>query len=327
MKAIVYEKYGSPDNLKLEEIEKPLPSEGEVLVKVRAASVNAFDWHVMRADPFIIRLMGFGFLKPKNKIPGADFAGVVEAVGVNAKHFKPGDEVFGCGRGSFAGYLCISESKLAIKSKELSFREAAAIPMAALTALQGLRDYGRIQKGGKVLIEGASGGVGTFAVQIAKSFGAEVTAVCSTSKVETARATGADHIIDYTKEDFTKSNLKYDIIYAANGHHSIFDYKRVLNPNGICVMSGGDASIFKFFKDMILGLWISKTTDRKILSFIADINQNDLLYLNELVEAGKVKPVLDRKYTLPESADAVRYLEEGHAKGKVIIMTEDEEKT
>jgi len=327
MKAIVYEKYGSPDNLKLEEIEKPLPSEGEVLVKVHAASVNAFDWHVMRADPFIIRLMGFGFLKPKNKIPGADFSGVIEAVGNNVKQFKPGDEVFGCGRGSFAGYLCIIENKLAIKSKELSFREAAAIPMAALTALQGLRDYGRIQKGGKVLIEGASGGVGTFAVQIAKSFGAEVTAVCSTSKVETARATGADHVIDYTKEDFTKSSLKYDLVYAANGHHSIFDYKRVLNPNGICVMSGGDGSIISMIKDMILGLLISKTTDVKILSFIADINQRDLLYINELVNAGKVKPVIDREYTLPESADAVRYLEEGHAKGKVIIMTEDEEKT
>jgi NADPH:quinone reductase-like Zn-dependent oxidoreductase len=327
MKAIVYEKYGSPDNLKLNEIEKPFPSEGEVLVKVHAASVNAFDWHVLRADPFVIRLMGFGFLKPKNKIPGADFSGVVEAVGVNVKGFKPGDEVFGCGRGSFAEYLCIGEDKLGIKSKELSFSQAAAIPMAALTALQGLRDYGHIQKGKKVLIEGVSGGVGTFAVQIAKSFGAEVTAVCSTAKIDTARSTGADHVIDYTKEDFTKSNLKYNLVYAANGYHSIFDYKRVIEPNGICVMSGGNGSIFSLIKDMILELLISKTTNRKILSFIANINGKDLVYLNELVEAGKLKPVIDRKYPLSESAEAIHYLEEGHAKGKVIIMIEDKEKT
>jgi len=326
MKAIVYEKYGSPDNLKLKEIEKPLPVEGEVLVKVHAASLNAFDWHVMRADPFVIRLMGFGLTKPKNKVPGADFAGVIEAVGNNVKQFKPGDEVFGCGRGSFAEYLCIGEDKLAIKSKELSFPLAAAIPMAALTALQGLRDYGQIQKGEKVLIEGASGGVGTFAVQIAKSFGAEVTAVCSTSKTETARANGADHVIDYTKEDFTKSGLKYDLVYAANGYHSISDYKNVLEPNGVCVMSGGNGSIFSLIKDMMIGLLISKTTNKKILSFIANINGKDLVYLNELVEAGKVKPVIDRKYPLPESADAIRYLEEGHAKGKIIILIEDEEK-
>lgn len=324
MKAIVYEKYGSPDNLKLKEIEKPFPSEDEVLVKVRAASVNAFDWHVMRADPFIIRLMGFGFWEPKNKIPGADFSGVVEEVGRDVKGFKKGDEVFGCGRGSFAEYLCISENKLAVKSEELSFRQAAAIPMAGLTALQGLRDYGQVKEKQKILIEGASGGVGTFAVQIARSFGAEVTAVCSTSKMETARLTGADYVIDYTKEDFTKGGLKYDLVYAANGNHSIFDYKNVLMPNGICVMSGGEGSVISLIKDTLLGLLISKTTDRKILSFIADVNRKDLEYLNGLVEAGSVKPVIDRMYTLTESADAIRYMEEKHAGGKVLITMEDE---
>jgi len=319
MKAIVYENYGSPDVFKLKEIEKPVPKNDEVLVKVSAASLNAFDWHVMRADPFIIRLMGFGFLKPKEKVPGADVSGRVESIGKNARNFKPGDEVFGCGRGSFAEYTCISEKKLALKPNNISFNEAAAFPMAALTALQGLRDIGKIQKGQKVLIDGASGGVGTFAVQIAKSFETIVTAVCSTGKVEIAYSAGADHVIDYTKENISKNGEKYDLIFVANGNRSIFEYKNALKPNGICAMAGGAGNIFRILKDTFWGMWISKTTNVKITSFIANINQRDLLYLKELSENNKIKTLIDKIYPLNETTEAIRYLEEGHAKGKIIL--------
>ena len=325
MKAIVYERYGSPDILELKEIEKPILKEDEVLVEVRAASLNAFDWHVMRADPFLVRLMGFGFLKPKNKILGADVAGLVEAVGKNVKQFKSGDEVFGCGRGSFAEYMCIKEIKLAHKPNMITFEQAAAVPMAALTALQGLRDEGKIQLGQRVLINGASGGVGTFAVQIAKYFGAEVTAVCSTRNLEMVCAIGADHIIDYTQKDFTKNEKLYDLILGVNGYHWIYDYKRSLSPNGTFVMAGG--SYAQMFQASLIGPLITKTSTKKICGVAAKVDKNDLEFLKELIEVAKVVPVIDRYYPLREVPEAIRYLEEGHARGKIVITFEHKNKT
>ncbi|HLE51986.1 MAG TPA: NAD(P)-dependent alcohol dehydrogenase [Anaerolineales bacterium] len=320
MKAIVYEEYGSPDVLELKDVEKPTPKDEEVLIKIHAASVNAADLHHLRADPFLIRLSS-GLLKPKNKILGADIAGRVEAVGRKVKQFKPGDEVFGdisgCGLGGFAEYVCAREDALVLKPANISFEQAAAVPMAAVTALQGLRDKGKIQPGQKVLINGASGGVGTFAVQIAKSFGAEVTAVCSTRKMDMVRSMGADHVIDYTKEDFTQNGHRYDLILAVNGYHSISDYKRALNPKGIYVMSGG--SMDQMTQAMLQGPWISMKGEKKMGNLQAKPNQKDLAFLKEVLEAGKVVPVIDRCYPLSEVAEALRYLEEGHAKGKVVI--------
>ncbi len=330
MKAIVYEKYGSPDILELKEVEKPTPTGDEVLIKVHAASLNAYDWHSLRADPFLVRIMGGGFLKPKNKILGADIAGRVEAVGANVKQFQPSDEVFGdisdCGCGGFAEYVCASENALALKPASTTFEEAAAVPMAAGTALKGLRDNGQIQPGQKVLINGASGGVGTFAVQIAKSFGVEVTCVCSTRNLELVKSLGADKVIDYTQEDFTKSGQHYDLILAVNGYHSIFDYKRALSPKGIYVMTGG--SMAQMFQAMLLGPWISMTGSKKMGSLgVAKPNNKDLVFMKELLEAGKVVPVIDRVYPLSEVAEAIRYLEKGHAKGKVVITVEHNKKT
>jgi NADPH:quinone reductase-like Zn-dependent oxidoreductase len=324
MKAIVYYNYGSPDVLKLEEVETPTPQDDEVLVKVHAASANAYDWHLLRADPFLVRLMGGGLLKPKNKILGADIAGRVEAVGRNVKQFRPGDEVFGdlsaCGNGGFAEYVSVPENALALKPASMTFEGAAAVPMAAVTALQGLRDKGQIQSGQKVLINGASGGVGTFAVQIAKVFGAEVTAVCSTRNVEMARSIGADQIIDYMQEDFTQNGQRYDLILAANGHHPISDYKRALSPQGIYVCTGG--SMAQIFQSMLLGPWMSIAGGRKMGNLAAKPNKKDLVFMKELLEAGKVAPVIDRCYPLPGTAEAIRYLGEGHARGKIIITTE-----
>ena len=257
MKAVVYTKYGSPDVLQIKDVEKPAPKDNEVLIKIHAASVNAYDWHFLTADIFLIRLMGGGLLKPKYTRLGADIAGRVEAVGKNVKQFQPGDEVYGMVKGGFAEYACALEDALALKPSNLSFEEAAAVPMAAVTALQGLRDEGQIQAGQKVLINGASGGVGTFAVQIAKSFGAEVTAVCSTRNVDQARSLGADHVIDYTKEDFTKSGQQYDLILAANGYHPLSAYKRALTPKGIYVMAGGSKA--QIFQAMLMGSWMSET--------------------------------------------------------------------
>src|SRR3972149_3723536 len=257
MKAIVYTKCGSPDVLQLKDVEKPTPKDNEVLIKIHAASVNAYDWHFLTADIFLIRLMGGGLLKPKNTRLGADIAGRVEAVGRNVKQFRPGDEVFGdIGHGGFAEYTCAPESRLALKPANLSFEEAAAVPMAALTALQGLRDEGQIQPGQKVLVYGASGGVGTFAVQIAKSFGAEVTAVCSPRNLDMLRSIGADHVIDYTREDFTHNGQHYDLIAAANGYHSILDYRRALSPGGIYVALGG--SMFQVLQGLLLGPLVSR---------------------------------------------------------------------
>jgi NADPH:quinone reductase-like Zn-dependent oxidoreductase len=321
MKAIVCTKYGPPDVLQLKEVEKPTPKDDEVLIKVHAASLNAYDWHLLTADVFLVRLMGGGLLKPKNTIPGADIAGRVEAVGRNVTHFEPGDDVFGeISHGGFAEFACARENRLAARPANLSFEEAAAVPMASLTALQGLRDKGRIQPGQKVLINGASGGVGTFAVQIAKSFGAEVTAVCSTGKMDMARSIGADQVIDYTKEDFTKSGRHYDLIFAANGYHPILDYRRALGPKGIYVMAGGTKA--QTFQAMLLGPWISMARSKKLGGLSAKVDQKDLVFIKELLEAGKVRPVIDRRYPLSEVPEALRYLGEGHAQGKVVISTE-----
>src|SRR5881227_2805630 len=327
MKAMVYHTYGSPDVLKLEEIEKPIPQGDEVLVQVHATSVNAGDWHLLRAKPFLMRFMGFGLLKPKHTILGSDIAGRVEVVGRNVKQFQSGDEVFGntakYGFGGFAEYVSVPENALVLKPTTISFEEAAAVPQAALTALQGLRDKGHIQKGQKVLIHGAGGGVGTFAVQIAKSFGAEVTAVCSTRNLDIVRSIGADHVIDYTQEDFTKNGQRYDLILAVNGYHSISDYKRALNPEGVYVQTGGSNA--QLFQAMLLGPLVSRTGRQKMGNSAHKPNQRDLIFMKELLEASKVKPVIDRRFPLGDVADAIRYLEAGHAQGKVVITAEYEE--
>jgi NADPH:quinone reductase-like Zn-dependent oxidoreductase len=325
MKAIVYTKYGSPDVLQLKDVEQPTPKDDEVLIKIRAASVNAYDWHFLTADIFLIRLMGGGLLKPKDSRLGADMAGRIETVGRNAKQFQPGDEVFGMVKGAFAEYASAPESALWLKPVNTSFDEAAAIPMAAITALQGLRDEGQIQAGQKVLINGASGGVGTFAVQIAKSFDTEVTAVCSTRNLEQARSIGADHVIDYTKEDFTKNGQQYDLVFAANGYHSLSAYKRTLTPKGIYVMAGG--TMAQIFQSMLLGSIMSEKGGRKMRGVSAKPSQNDLVYIKELFETGKVKSVIDRRYSLSEAAEALRYLGEGHARGKIVITLENGVKT
>ena len=327
MKAIVCRKYGSPDVLRLEELEKPTPKDHEVLLKVHAASANAGDWHLLRGEPFPVRLM-FGLLKPRHKILGADVAGRVAAVGRNVSEFQPGDEVFGdisvCGFGAFAEYVCVTENALVLKPANLSFEEAAAVPAAAVTALQGLRK-GQIQPGQKVLVNGASGGVGTFAVQIAKSFGADVTGVCSTRNLDRVRSIGADHVIDYTREDFTQNGRRYDLILAANGYHSIGDYKRALSPNGIYVMTGGSGA--QMFQAMFLGPWLSMVGNKKMGNLLMKPNKKDLVFVKELLEAGKVVPVIDRRYPLNEVADAIRYLEEGHARGKIVITLEHANQT
>ncbi len=320
MKAIVCTQYGPPDGLQFTEVAKPTPKDNEVLVKIHAASVNPIDSYLMRGPLFFLPMIG-GLLKPKHKIPGCDIAGRVEAVGRHVKQFRPGDEVFGAtSGGGFAEYVCAIEDKLALKPANLSFEDAAAVPVAALTALQGLRDMGRIQPGQKVLVDGASGGVGTFAVQIAKSFGAEVTAVCSTRNVDTARSIGADHVIDYTREDFTQSGQRYDLILGANAHHSIFDYRRALSRDGIFVMAGG--SLARIFQAMLLAPFLSRIGSKKMRFFIAKINTKDLVVLKDLLEAGKVVPVMDRRYPLSDAAEALRYREEGHARGKVVITVE-----
>ncbi len=326
MKAVVYYNYGSPDVLKFEEIEKPAVADNQVLIKVRAASVNPLDWHFMRGTPYVVRLIMAGLLKPKDKRLGVDVAGQVEAVGRNVTQFKPGDEVFGVGGKGFAGggfaeYVCAARDKLALKPANSSFEDAASVPVAALTALQGLRDKGRIQPGQKVVIDGASGGVGTFAVQIAKSFGAEVTAVCSTRKMDMVRSLGADHVIDYTREDFTSNNQRYDLIFAANGYHPISAYKRALSSQGKYVMAGG--SLPQMFQALLLGPWISMVGRKKMGAVTAKSNPKDLIILKELIESGKVKPRIDRCYPLREVPEAFRYLKDGHAVGKIVIHVEE----
>jgi NADPH:quinone reductase-like Zn-dependent oxidoreductase len=317
MKAVVCTQYGQPrDVLQLREVDMPTPTDNEVLVKVYAASVNKKDLAPIRGA-FMARLLGTGLLKPKRLILGDDIAGRVEAVGKNVKQFQPGDEVFGDAPGAFAEYACAREDLLALKPNIATFEEAAAAPIAAITALQGVR-AGQIQPNQKVLVNGASGGVGTFTVQIAKSFGTEVTAVCSPQNVDNLRSMGADHVIDYTQEDFTKSGQLYDLILAINGYHPILDYQKALSPKGICVVVGGELP--QIFQALVLGPLISKSGGKKI-SFmgIAKLNHKDLVLLKELLEAGKVKSVIDRRYPLSEAAEAIQYLEEGHARGKIII--------
>jgi NADPH:quinone reductase-like Zn-dependent oxidoreductase len=323
MKAIVYTKYGPPEVLQLKEVEKPSPEDNEVLVNVHAASVNAMDWRPFTM-PILARLIRGGLFEPKNTSLGADVAGRVEAVGATVKQFQPGDAVFGVSNAAFAEYACAAENELALKPANLSFEAAAAIPVAALTALQGLRDKGKFQPGQKVLINGAGGGVGTFAVQIAKSYGAEVTAVCSTRNLDMVRSIGADHVIDYTQEDVTKNGQRYDLILAANGYHSILDYRRALSPNGIYVVTGG--SMAQIFQGMLLGPLLSWTGSKKMGSMMTHSNQKDLVFLKELLEAGKVVPVIDRYYPLSEVVEAIRYLVEGHARGKVVITVEHSNK-
>jgi NADPH:quinone reductase-like Zn-dependent oxidoreductase len=330
MKAIVYHDFGSPDVLRLEEVEKPVPNDNQVLVKVRAASVNPYDWHFMTGTPYIMRI-GVGLLKPKDTRLGVDFAGTVEAVGKNVTQFKPGDDVFGAKAGAFAEYVCGSERGLVMKPDNLTFEQAASVPIAGLTALQAVRDKGKVQPGQKVLINGASGGVGTFAVQIAKSFGAEVTGVCSGRNVELVRSLGADHVIDYTKEDFTKRAERYDLILDNVGNQPLSGFRRVLTPRGKYVVVGGGGVNDSRWTGPLVGvikmLMVKRFVTQEMGMMLADMNRKDLTILADLIQAGKVKPVIDRTYTLGQLPEAMRYLEEGHARGKVVITVAQDNKT
>src|SRR6266480_3508831 len=326
MKAIVYCDYGLA-NLKLEEVEKPVPNDDHILVRVRAASVNPYDWHFIEGTPKIMRAMGVGLRKPKDTRVGVDFAGTVEAIGKNVTQFKLGDEVFGGKGGAFADYVCPRAGRaVALKPANITFEQAASVNIAGITALQALRDKGKVQSGQKVLINGASGGVGTFAVQIAKSLGADVTGVCSTRNVDLVRSLGADHVIDYTKEDFTKSGQRYDVILDNVGTQPLLSFRRVLIPKGKYVMIGGGGPndqgligpLFRPIKAMLLSPFVSQ----EMGMFIADTNQKDLAVLADLMQSGKVKPVIDRTYKLSEVPAAIAYLEQGHARGKVVITVE-----
>lgn len=319
MKAIVRYKYGSPDVLRLTESEKPTPKEDQVLIKVHAASVNSYDWRSMRAVPFLVRMDG-GLFKPNDIRLGADVAGTVEAVGSDITLFKPGDEVFGeLGAGAYAEYACTREKNLALKPASVSFEDAAATPMAALTALQGLRDKGKIQAGQKVLINGASGGVGTFAVMIAKYYGAEVTGVCRTRNLEMARSIGADHVIDYTKEDFSKNGQQYDLIFDVAANRSVFAYKRVLAPKGKYVLTGF-TNFLHMGHILLLGPRLAKAEDQEIgMMETASVNNADLAFISGLLGSRNVVPVIDKTYPLCETAQALRHFEEEHARGKIVI--------
>ncbi|MGC9997416.1 MAG: NAD(P)-dependent alcohol dehydrogenase [Terriglobia bacterium] len=320
MKAIVYDKYGSPEVLKCEEVEKPTPGSGEVLIKVQAASVNPYDWHFMRGLPYFVRLLA-GIATPKERRLGVDGAGYVEAVGRNVAQFKAGDAVFGTCRGAFAEYACAPERTLARKPDNVTFEQAATVPIAGLTALQGLRDKGNIQAGVKVLINGAAGGVGTFAVPIAKSFGAEVTGVCSTRNVEMVRSIGADEVIDYTRQDFTRLGRRYDLLFDCIGNHSLRECRRVMNRKGIFIGVGGATGrwMFGLFVRVIASLFLSPFLNQKFVTFMAKPNSEDLAAIVELMAAGKLTPVIDRRYGLNDVPEAIRYLEAGHARGKVVI--------
>ena len=325
MKAIVYCDYGLT-NLKLEDIEKPVPNDDQVLVRVRAASVNPYDWHFIEGTPKIMRL-GVGLRKPKDTRLGVDYAGTVEAVGKNVTQFKPGDEVFGGRGGAFAEYVCPrADRAVAIKPANITFEQAASVNIAGITALQALRDKGKVQPGQKVLINGASGGVGTFAVQIAKSFGADVTGVCSTRNVDMVRSLGADHVVDYTKEDFAKSGRRYDVILDNVPNHSLSECRGVLTPKGKYVMIGGggpnDGRWVGPFGRVIATMVLSPFVSQEMGMMMADVSQKDLTILGDLMQSGKVTPVIDRRYKLSEVREAIRYLEEGHARGKVVITLE-----
>jgi len=323
MKAIVYTKYGSPDVLQLKEITEPEPEEDQVLVKVQTASINALDYRRFETITFMGRIMEERMVKSAGKVLGADIAGIVEAVGAKVTQFRPGDEVFGVSArsaGGFAEYTCAFENKLALKPTNLSFAAAAAVPVAGMTALQGLRDSGRIQPGQKVLVHGASGGVGTFALQIAKAFGAEVTAVCSSRNLEMVRSIGADHVIDYTKEDFSKSRQRYDLIFAVNGFHHLSTYRGALNPRGTYVCAGG--TLPQIFQAILMGPLVSRKYGKKMVFMgITKLNQKDLVCLGELLETGKVVSFIEKEYPLDKVPEAMRYLVEGHARGKIVIQT------
>ena len=325
MKAAIYTRYGPPDVVQIKEVEKPVPKDDEVLIKVRAASVNPADWRLLRGVPHIFRVL-FRLRKPTPAEPGRlghDVAGEVEAVGRNITQFKPGDQVFGVCSGALAEYACAPEAKLVMKPEKLTFEQAASVPVAGLTALQGLRDKGKIQPGKKVLINGAAGGVGTFAVQIARSVGAEVTGVTSTGNVDMVRSLGAGRIVDYTQEDFSKNGLCYDLILDNVGNHSLAALRRVLNPGGICVIAGAPKNFSRFaLTHMLAAPVLSRFASQKFVFFIAKINKEDMSAVCELMIAGKVTPVIDRRYKLNEAAEALRYLEQGHARGKVIVTLE-----
>jgi NADPH:quinone reductase-like Zn-dependent oxidoreductase len=327
MKAVVYCDYGVP-NLKFQDIEKPTPADDQLLVRVRAASVNPLDWHFVEGTPYIARFFfGMGARKPKETRLGVDFAGTVEAIGKNVTKFKPGDEVFGGRDGAFADYVCVREARaVALKPANITFEQAASVPIAAITALQGVRDKGKVQPGQKVLINGASGGVGTFAVQIAKSYGAEVTGVCSTRNLEMVKSLGADHVIDYTKEDFAKTGNRYDLILDNVGTQPLAKFRAALKPKGICVMIGGggpnDGRWVGPMARPIKALILSPFVSQKFGMMLAELNHNDLAFLGDLMQSGKVKPVIDRTYKLSDLADAIRYVEQGHARGKVVITAD-----
>ena len=321
MRAMVRSRFGSPDVLELKDIDRPVVTDDDVLVRVRATSVNAGDWYTLTGRPFLGR-MAFGLMKPKLAVLGTDFAGTVESAGRNVKQFQPGDEVFGGTSEAYAEYVSVpADGAVVPKPANITFEQAGAVAVAALTALQGLRDKGHIQAGQKVLINGASGGVGTFAVQIAKSFGAEVTAVCSTRNVDIVRSLGADHLVDYTHDDFTRSDQRYDLMLDIAGSRSWSECKRVLNPHATLVVVGapkGNRLLGPVSHLANVGLAAMRST-QKVVFFIATLNKADLVVLQELLEAGKVTPSIDRRYELSDVADALRYLEEGHARGKIVI--------
>jgi NADPH:quinone reductase-like Zn-dependent oxidoreductase len=327
MRAIVYCDYGSPDVLKFQDIEKPVPGDNELLIRVRAASVNPLEWHYVRGTPYAMRLMGVGLRRPKEIRLGVDYAGTVEAVGKSVTLFKPGDEVFGGRTGALAEYLRAREDRaVVLKPASLTFEQAASVPIAGLTALQAVRDKGKVQPGQKVLINGASGGVGTFAVQIAKSFGADVTGVCSTRNLEMVRSLGADRVIDYTREDFTKSATLYDVVLDLVANHSLLENKQILKPNGIYVLVGGggleDQGVLGPLARPIRARILSRFVSQKFVGIYAELNKKDLAILSDLMQTGKVKPVIDRRYKLSEVPEALRYLEKGHARGKVVITVD-----
>ena len=327
MKAIVYTKYGSPDILELNELEKPTPKGNEVLIKICAASVNPLDWHFMRGSPFFLRIMT-GLFKPRITSLGRDVAGKIESVGRNVTLLKRGDEVFGSCTGAFAEYVCASDLKLVLKPDNVTFEQAATLNVAALTALQSLRDKGQIKKGQKVLINGASGGVGTFAVQIAKVFNAEVTAVCSTNNIEMVKSIGADFVIDYTKEDITKSGQHFDIFLDCYANRSLFECKRVLKSGGIYIPVGGPSnSLIGILISSIKAMLLSRLVSQKFVNFLTQINKEDLIFMGELLASEKVKAIIGKRYSLSETPEAIRFIEEGHAKGKVIISIDHLNKT
>jgi NADPH:quinone reductase-like Zn-dependent oxidoreductase len=326
MKAVVYCDYGVA-NLKFQDVEKPTPADDQLLVRVRAASVNPLDWHFVEGTPFVMRALAGGLRKPKDTQLGVDFAGTVEAVGKNVTKFKPGDEVFGGRTGAFADYVCVRESRaVALKPASITFEQAASVPIAAITALQALRDKGQIKAGQRVLINGASGGVGTFAVQIAKSMGAEVTGVCSTRNLDLVRSLGADHVIDYTKEDFTKTDQPYDVVIDNVGNRSLSECRRALKPKGILVLVGGGGAneqgiigpMAKPIKAMLLSPFVSQ----KVGMILAELNHDDLAFLADLMQSGKLKAVIDRTYKLSDVPEAIKYVEQGHARGKVVITAD-----